>query len=94
MFGFTENGLPVGLGLPGIIWAVAAASLLSASLLVGRFWMLSARYRSVAASTDGRLLYLVEQDGSYTVLQTSDGQQVLHRANVGAVALLQANAGE
>jgi len=51
-------------------------------------------YRSVAASTDGRLLYVVEQDGSYAVLQASTGQQLLRRANVGAVALLQANAGE
>jgi DNA-directed RNA polymerase specialized sigma24 family protein len=52
------------------------------------------QYRSVATSSDGRLLYVIEQDGSYAVLQSSDGQQMLRRSNVGAVALLQANAGE
>ncbi len=35
--------LPLGLGFNGIIWAVIAASLLSASLLLGRFWMLARR---------------------------------------------------
>ena len=36
-------GLPAGMGLEGIVWAVVTASLLSASLLVARFWMLSGR---------------------------------------------------
>ena len=34
---------PVGLGLNGIIWAVIAASFLSASLLLSRFWFLARR---------------------------------------------------
>ena len=34
---------PAGLGLNGIVWAVIAASFLSASLLLGRFWMLARR---------------------------------------------------
>ncbi len=33
--------LPAGLGFNGIIWAVFVASMLSASLLLGRFWMLA-----------------------------------------------------
>jgi MATE family multidrug resistance protein len=32
--------IPMGLGLPGILWAVVAASFLAAALLLGRFWML------------------------------------------------------
>jgi MATE family multidrug resistance protein len=35
--------LPAGLGLEGIVWAVVAASLLSAGLLVWRFWALARR---------------------------------------------------
>lgn len=35
--------IPMGLGLPGILWAVVAASFLAASLLLGRFWMLGRR---------------------------------------------------
>lgn len=35
--------LPAGLGLDGIVWAVVAASLLSAGLLVSRFWLLARR---------------------------------------------------
>jgi len=36
-------GLPgPGMGVDGILWAIIWATLLSASLLVGRFWMLSA----------------------------------------------------
>jgi len=35
--------VPGGMGLAGIVWAVVAASLLSASLLVWRFWALSGR---------------------------------------------------
>jgi len=30
----------LGLGLNGAVWAVIVASLLSAGLLIGRFWML------------------------------------------------------
>lgn len=61
-------------------------------------------YRAVAVSTDGTLLYMIGDDGSYTVLQSSAGQgppvratdvrEVLNRRNVGALAILQANAGE
>jgi MATE family multidrug resistance protein len=32
--------IPYGLGVNGIVWSVIASSLLSASLLLGRFWML------------------------------------------------------
>ena len=35
--------VPLGLGLNGIVWAVVAASLLSAGLLVTRFWVLARR---------------------------------------------------
>jgi MATE family multidrug resistance protein len=35
--------LPMGMGLAGIMWAVIAASLLAATLLLGRFWMLAGR---------------------------------------------------
>jgi MATE family multidrug resistance protein len=35
--------LPAGLGLNGIVWAVTAASFLSAGLLVGRFGLLARR---------------------------------------------------
>jgi len=35
--------LPAGLGLNGIVWAVIAASFLSAGLLVTRFWVLARR---------------------------------------------------
>lgn len=35
--------LPMGMGLAGIMWAVIAASLMAASLLLGRFWMLAGR---------------------------------------------------
>jgi MATE family multidrug resistance protein len=35
--------LPAGLGLNGIVWAVTAASFLSAGLLVARFWILARR---------------------------------------------------
>lgn len=33
--------LPMGLGVEGLVWAVIVASLLSAALLLGRFWMLA-----------------------------------------------------
>jgi MATE family multidrug resistance protein len=32
--------IPFGLGVDGIVWSVIASSLISASLLLGRFWML------------------------------------------------------
>jgi len=51
-------------------------------------------FRSVAASSDGSLLYTVESDGAYTVLQAPTGQQVLRRPNANATGLLQASAGE
>jgi MATE family multidrug resistance protein len=35
--------LPAGLGLNGVIWAIVAASLMSAGLLLARFWMLAGR---------------------------------------------------
>jgi MATE family multidrug resistance protein len=35
--------IPMGMGLNGIVWAVIAASVLSAGLLGARFWMLSRR---------------------------------------------------
>jgi multidrug resistance protein, MATE family len=35
--------IPMGLGLNGIVWAVIAASVLSAALLGGRFWLLARR---------------------------------------------------
>lgn len=35
--------LPMGLGVQGLVWAVIVASLLSAGLLLGRFWMLARR---------------------------------------------------
>ena len=35
--------IPMGMGLHGIVWAVIAASLLSAGLLLARFWQLSQR---------------------------------------------------
>lgn len=35
--------IPMGLGLNGIVWAVIAASVISAALLSGRFWMLARR---------------------------------------------------
>ncbi len=35
--------IPMGLGLNGIVWAVIAASVISAGLLSGRFWQLSRR---------------------------------------------------
>ena len=35
--------IPMGLGLNGIVWAVIAASFLSAGLLGARFWMLARR---------------------------------------------------
>lgn len=35
--------IPMGLGLNGIVWAVIAASVLSAGLLGGRFWLLARR---------------------------------------------------
>ncbi|MFC3077585.1 MATE family efflux transporter [Phenylobacterium terrae] len=35
--------LPMGLGVEGLVWAVIVASLLSAGLLLGRFWMLARR---------------------------------------------------
>ncbi len=34
---------PAGLGLPGVVWAVIIASLLSAGLLLARFWWLAKR---------------------------------------------------
>jgi MATE family multidrug resistance protein len=33
--------IPMGMGLAGIVWAVAVASLLAAGLLVGRFWLIT-----------------------------------------------------
>lgn len=35
--------LPMGLGVSGLVWAVIIASLISAALLLGRFWMLARR---------------------------------------------------
>ncbi len=35
--------LPRDLGVTGIVWAVIVASLISAGLLAGRFWMLARR---------------------------------------------------
>ncbi len=35
--------IPLGMGLNGIVWAIVAASFISAGLLLGRFWMLAAR---------------------------------------------------
>ncbi|WP_337188781.1 MATE family efflux transporter [Phenylobacterium sp.] len=37
--------IPMKMGIIGIVWAVVAASFLSAALLLGRFWMLSRRDR-------------------------------------------------
>ncbi|MDP2011805.1 MAG: MATE family efflux transporter, partial [Phenylobacterium sp.] len=37
--------IPMGMGLNGIVWAVIAASFLSAALLLARFQWLSARGR-------------------------------------------------
>jgi MATE family multidrug resistance protein len=36
-------GIHAGLGITGIIWAITAASFLSAGLLLGRFWILARR---------------------------------------------------
>jgi len=52
------------------------------------------QYRSVATSSDGRLLYVIEEGGTYVVLDAATGQELLRRPNFAAVALLQANAGE
>ena len=35
--------IPKGLGIMGLVWAVIAASLISAGLLLTRFWRLSLR---------------------------------------------------
>jgi MATE family multidrug resistance protein len=35
--------IPMGLGVPGLVWAIVIASLMSAGLLLGRFWLLSRR---------------------------------------------------
>ena len=35
--------IPGGLGVNGIVWSVVASSLLSAGLLLGRFWMIGRR---------------------------------------------------
>jgi multidrug resistance protein, MATE family len=35
--------IPMGLGVLGLVWAIILASLLSAALLLGRFWMLARR---------------------------------------------------
>ncbi len=35
--------IPMGMGLSGLVWAVAVASLLAASLLLGRFWLITRR---------------------------------------------------
>jgi hypothetical protein len=59
-------------------------------------------YTSVSASTDGRLLYLVEAPrredrdatAAYVVVDVADGRQLVRRTNVGAIALVQVNAGE
>ena len=33
--------IPLGMGLSGIVWAVAVASLLAAGLLLARFWWIT-----------------------------------------------------
>lgn len=52
------------------------------------------RYRALAASTDGRLLYVLGFDESYRVLDSTTGEQIRSRSGVRAADFLQVNAGE
>jgi outer membrane protein assembly factor BamB len=52
------------------------------------------RYRSVGASTDGRVVYAVGFDGSYRVLDAVDGRQLVSRPTAEVDDILQVNAGE
>lgn len=52
------------------------------------------RYKAIAASTDGRMLYGLEGDGTYVVLDESTGEPLLRRARVRGSDFLQVNAGE
>jgi DNA-directed RNA polymerase specialized sigma24 family protein len=48
----------------------------------------------IAASTDGGMLYVINQDGSYSVVDAGSGRTLLRRQNLGNVAILQVHAGE
>jgi hypothetical protein len=59
-------------------------------------------YTSLSASTDGIRLYLAESPrrsdrettAAYVIADVADGRQLIRRPNVGAIALVQVNAGE
>lgn len=52
------------------------------------------RFRTIALSSDGRLLYALDAGGNYAVLRADTGEQVLQRRNVQLAGFLQVNAGE
>jgi hypothetical protein len=48
----------------------------------------------IAASTDGGMLYMVNTDGSYTVVDAGSGRTLLRRQNLGNVTILQVHPGD
>lgn len=52
------------------------------------------RFRTIALSSDGKLLYALDADGNYAVLRADTGERLLRRGNVQAAGFLQVNAGE
>ena len=94
----SETGLLVATSQGSLIYAIVSSGGI-ASLRTDQFQLVNRlapdrRFRSISVSSDGSLLYTIEIDGGYSVFQASSGQQMLHRSNVNASALLQANAGE
>jgi DNA-binding beta-propeller fold protein YncE len=52
------------------------------------------QFTSVGVSTDGKYLYALQKDGTYVVMTPTTGDVVLHRPNVGSLAILQVTPGE
>ncbi len=90
-------GAALALGPEGTIFALAGeggvAALSADTLAVARRLSQDQTYTSMLASTDGRLLYLVDGTGGYVVLDAASGRKLGGR-NVGALVLVQVNAGE
>lgn len=52
------------------------------------------QFAAVGVSSDGRMLYALERDGTYSVLDAGTGESLLRRARGRATEILQINAGE
>jgi DNA-directed RNA polymerase specialized sigma24 family protein len=52
------------------------------------------QFTSVAAGSDGKSVYALQQDGTFVVMNATTGEVLVRRPNVGSLAFLQVNPGE